>query len=85
MKLEVGLHHRCLSSDHRSSGVVKLMMRLYHESLWVVKLKVGLHHGCLDSEQGIFWYIEACNGASLQKPLGGGVHDGASLWESQRR
>ena len=30
VELEVGLHRRCLGSDHRSPGVVELVMRLVH-------------------------------------------------------
>ena len=29
VELEVGLHHGCSSSDHRSPGVVKLVMGLH--------------------------------------------------------
>ena len=43
VKLKVGLHHGCSGGEHRSSGVVKLVMRLHHGSPQVVKLKVGLH------------------------------------------
>ena len=43
VELEVGLYHRCPSSDHRIPGVVKLVMRLHHGSPTVVKLEVGLH------------------------------------------
>ena len=43
VELEVGLHHGCLDSDHRSPGVVELVMWLHHRSLRVVKLKLGLH------------------------------------------
>ena len=43
MELEVGLHHGCPGSDHRSPGVVKLVMELHHGSPTVVKLEVGFH------------------------------------------
>ena len=39
VKLEVGLHHRCPGSDHRSSGVMKL--------------EVGLHQGCYIREHEV--------------------------------
>ena len=38
VKLEGWLHHGCLGSDHRSVGVVKLMMGLRHGSPRVMKL-----------------------------------------------
>ena len=46
MELKVGLHHGCLDSDHRSPGVVELVMRLHHESPSMVKLVMRLHQGC---------------------------------------
>ena len=48
--LKVGLHYGCLSSDHRSPGVVKLVMGLHHGSQRVVKLEVGFHQGCFIRE-----------------------------------
>ena len=53
VKLEVGLHHRCLGSNYRSLGVVKLVMGLHQGSSSVVKLKVGLHQGCYIREHEI--------------------------------
>ena len=45
VELEIGFHHGCLGSDHRSPGVVKLVMLLYHKRyLRVGKLVMGLHH-----------------------------------------
>ena len=50
VKLKVGLHHGCLSSDQRSPRVVKLVMGLHYGSPKVVKLEVGLHQGCYIKE-----------------------------------
>ena len=44
IELEVGFHHGCSGSDHRSPRVVKLVMGLHHGSPMMVKLEVGLHH-----------------------------------------
>ena len=43
VELEVELHRGYPGSDHRSLGVVKLVMGLHHGSRRVVKLEVGLH------------------------------------------
>ena len=43
VELEVELHHGCPGRDHRSSGVVKLMIGLHHGNPRVVKLEVELH------------------------------------------
>ena len=83
VKLEVGLHHRCPGSDHRSPRVVKLVMRLHHGSLRMVKLEVGLHQGCFIREQKVSQGGEASDGASSPKMQEGKVHDGTSPWESQ--
>ena len=78
VELEVELHNGCLGSDHRSSGVVKLVMRLHHGSPRVVKLEVGLHQGCFIREQEVFRGGEASDGASPPKIQEGEVHDGTS-------
>ena len=77
MKLEVGLHHRC-------PGVVKLLIGLHYGSLRVVKLEVGLHQGCYIKGQEVSQGGEASGGASPPKVQKGEVHNGTSLWESQR-
>ena len=78
VKLEVGLHHGCPGSDHRSPGVVKLVMELYHGNPRVVKLEVGLHQGCYIREHEVFQGGEASDGASPPKMQEGEVHDGTS-------
>ena len=83
VKLEVGLHHGYPGSDHRSLGVVKLVMELHHGSPIVVKLEVGLHQGCFIRKQEVSRGGEASDGASPQKMQEGEVHDGTSPWESQ--
>ena len=84
MELEVGLHHGCLSDDHRSPEVVELVMELHYGSLKVVKLKVGLHQGCYKREHEVSWSSEASDGASPPKMQEGEVHEGISLWEFQQ-
>ena len=95
MKLEVGLHHRYSSSDHRSSGVVKpvmglhhgslkvvkLVMGLHHRSPKVVKLKVGLHQGCYIREYEMSLGGEASDKDSPPKMQECEIHDGTSSWE----
>ena len=83
VELEVGLHHGCPGSDHRSPGVVKLVIGLDHESPRVVKLEVGLHQECFIKEQEVSWGSEASDGASPPKMEEGEVHDGTSPWEFQ--
>ena len=46
VELEVGFHHECPNSDDRNSGLIKLMMKLHHESPRVIELEVGFHLGC---------------------------------------
>ena len=84
MELEVGLHHGCLGSDHRSPGVVKLVMKLHYRNPTVVKLVVRLHQGCYIREHEVSRGGEASVGASLPKMQEGEVYDGASPWEFQR-
>ena len=67
VQLEVGLHHGCLGSDHRSPRVVKLVLGLHHRSPRVVKLEVGLHQECFIREQEVSRGSEASDGASPQK------------------
>ena len=43
VELNIGLYHGCPSSDHRSPGVVKLVMRLHHGSPKMVKLDIDLY------------------------------------------
>ena len=83
VELELGLHHGCLGSDHRSLGVVKLMMRLHHGSPMVVKLEIGLQQGCYIREQEMSRDGKANDRASSPKMLEGEVHDGTSPWEFQ--
>ena len=78
VELEVGLHHGCSGSDHRSPGVVKLVMGLHHGSPRVVKLEVGLHQGCFIREQEVSQGGEASDGASPPKIQESEVHDGTS-------
>ena len=42
VELEIGLHHRCSSSDHRSPEVMKLEMGFHHGNPTVVKLEIEL-------------------------------------------
>ena len=83
VNLEVGLHHRCPGSDHRSPRVVKLVMELHHASPMVVKLEVGFHQGCYIREHEVSRRGEASDGTSPPKMQEGEVHDGTSPWESQ--
>ena len=83
VELEIGLHYGCLRSDHRSLGVVELVMWLHHGSPRVVKLELGLHQGCYIREHEGSRGGEANDGASPPKMHEGEVHDGTSLWESQ--
>ena len=78
VELEVELHHRCLSSNHRNLRVVKLVIGLYHGSPRVVKLEVGLHQGCYIREQEVSRGGEPSDGASPPKMQEGEVHDGTS-------
>ena len=78
VELEVGLHHGCLSGDHRCPEVVKLVMGLHLGSLMVVKLEVGLHQGCYIKEHEVSRGGEASDGASPPKMQEGEVHDGTS-------
>ena len=83
MELEVGLYYGCLGSDHRSPGVVELVMRLHHRSPTVVKLVMMLHEECYIREHEVSWGGEASVGASPPKMQEGEVHNGTSPWESQ--
>ena len=83
VELEVGLHYGCLSSDHKSPGVVELMMWLHHGSPRVVKLELGLHQGCYIRKHEMSWVGEASDGASLPKMQEGEVHDGTPPWKFQ--
>ena len=83
VQLEVGLHHGCLSGDHRSPGVVKLVMGLHHGSPRVVKLEVGLHQRCYIKDHEVSWDGEASDGASPPKMQEREVHDGTSPWKFQ--
>ena len=67
VELEVGFHHGCLGSDHRSLGVVELVMWLHHGSLRVVKLELGLHQRCYIREHEVSQGGEASDGASPPK------------------
>ena len=83
VELEVGLHHGCSSSDHRSPEVVKLVMGLYHGSPKVVKLEVAkLHQRCYIREHEVSRDGEASDGASPPKMQEGEVmmeiHHGSS-------
>ena len=53
VELKVGFHHECLGSDHRNPRVVKLVTRLHHGSLKVVKVEVWLHQGSFIREQEV--------------------------------
>ena len=81
MELQVGLHHGCIGSDHRSPGVVELVMRLHHGSPSVVKLVMRLHQGCYIREHEVSWGGEASVGASPPKMQEGEVHNGTSSLE----
>ena len=83
VELEVGLHHGCLGSDHRSLGVVELDKWLHHGNPRVVKLELGLHQGCLIREHEVSWGGKASDGASPPRMQEDEVHDGTSPWESQ--
>ena len=83
VELEVGLHHGCLSGDHRNPRVVELVMELHHGSPKVVKLEVGFHQRCYIREHKVSRGGEANNGASPPKMQESEVHDGTSPWESQ--
>ena len=82
VKLEVGLHYGCPSSDYRNLGVVKLVMELHYGSPRVVKLEVELHRGCYIREHEVPWGGKASNGASPPKMQECKIHDGTSPWES---
>ena len=84
VKLEVGLHHGCPGSNHRSPGVIKLVMELHHGSPRVVKLVMRLHKGCYIREHEMFRGGKASDGASPPKIQESEVYDGTSPWESQR-
>ena len=83
VKLEVGLHHGCPGSDHRSPAVVKLVMGFHHGSPTVVKLEVGLQQGCYIKKYEMSQGGEATDGASPPKIQEGEVYDECSPWESQ--
>ena len=67
VELEVGLHHGCPGSDHRSPEVVKLVMGLHHGSPRVVKLEIGLHQRCYNRVHEVSWGGKASDGASPPK------------------
>ena len=67
VELEVGLHHGCLDCDHRSLGVVELLMWLHHGSPRVVKLVMRLHQRYYIREHEVSRGGEATDRASLQK------------------
>ena len=69
VELDVGLHYGCPDSDHRSLGVLELVMRLYQR--------------CYIKEHEVSQGGEASDGALPPKMLEGKVHDGTSPWESQ--
>ena len=83
VELEVGLHHGCLSSNHRSRGMVELVMRLHHESPSMVKLVMRLHQGCYLGEHEVVRGGEASDEALPPKMQEAKVHNGTSPWESQ--
>ena len=83
VELEIGLHHGCLSSDHRSPGVVRLVMRLHHGSPLVVKLVMRLLQGCYIRKHEVSWDSKASVEASPPKMQEGEVHDETLPWESQ--
>ena len=68
MELEVGLYHGYLGSDHRSLGVVKLVMGLHYGSPRVVKLVMELYQRCSVRHEEVF--------------QGGGIYSGPSPWKS---
>ena len=84
VNLEVGLHHGCLGSNHRSPKVVELMMGLHQGSPRMVKLEVGLHKGCYIRDNEVSRGGEASDRALPPKMQEGEVLDGTSPWESQR-
>ena len=83
MELEIEFYHGCLSSVHRSPGMMKLVMELHHRSPRAVKLKVELHQGCFIREQEVSRGGEASYGASPSKMQEGEFHDGTSPWKFQ--
>ena len=83
VELEVWLHHEYPGSDHKSLGVVKLVMELHQGSPRVVKLEIGLHQGCYIREHEVSRGGEASDGASPPKMQEGEVHDETSPWEFQ--
>ena len=82
VELEIGLHHGCLGSDHRSPGVVELVIWLHDGSPRVVKVVMKLHQGCYIREHKVSQDGETSDGASLPKVLEGEAYDRTSLWES---
>ena len=87
VELEVRLHHGCLGSDHRSLGVVKLVMGLHQGSPRVVKLEVGLHHGCPGSDHrspGVVKLVmELHHGNPRVVKLEVGLHQGCYIREHE--
>ena len=75
VELEVGFHHRCLVCDHRSPGMVELVMWLHHGSPRVVKLVMRLHQGCYIREHEVSRGSEANDGAAPPKMEEGEVQD----------
>ena len=73
VKLEVGLHHGCPNSDHRSPGVVKL--------------EVGFHHGCRDSDhrssEVVKLVMKLLHGNPRMVKLEVGVHQGCYIREHE--
>ena len=67
VELKIGLHHGRLSSDHRSPGVMKLVMKLHHGSPRVVKLEVGFYQECFIRELEVSQGSEANDRASPPK------------------
>ena len=65
-------------SNHKSIGVMKLMMGLHHGNPKVVKLEVRLHQGCYIKEQVVSQDGEVSDGTSPPKMQEGEVHDGTS-------
>ena len=83
VELEVGLHHGCPDSDHRSPRVVKLVMGLHHGILVVVKLEVELHHGCPDSDHRSLEVVKLVIGLQHGSPrvvkIEVGLHQGCYI------
>ena len=77
VKLDVGLYHGYPGSDHRSPGVVKLVMELHDGSSMVVKLEVGLHQGCYIRQHEGSRGGEASYRASSPKMQEGELHHGS--------